>query len=99
MKHLILIILLLIHLLYIFCNIEGIKNGNIIEILPLFLQYCKKYGGDEDEALLPILNASSPLSKNLVFLNQKALEFFIGLAKVPMPFGFLIFYFVKFINY
>ena len=62
MKHLILIILLLLHLLYIFCNIEGIKNGNIIEILPFFLQYCKNYRGDEGEALVSLISASSPLS-------------------------------------
>ena len=57
-----------------------IKNGNIIEILLLFLSFCKKYGGDEGEALESPISASSPLSKNLVYSNQKALELFIGLT-------------------
>ena len=39
-----------------------IKNGNIIEILHFFLQYCKNYRGDEGEALASLNSASSPLS-------------------------------------
>ena len=34
----------------------------------LFLQYCKKYREDEGKALSSLISASSPLSKNLVYL-------------------------------
>ena len=57
-----------------------IKNENTIEILFLFLPYCIKYRGDEGEALVSLIFTPSPLSKHFVNLNQKALEFFIGLA-------------------
>ena len=57
-----------------------IKNGNIIEILLLFLPFCKKYKRNKGEALVSLISASSPIPKNLVYLNQKALEFFIGFA-------------------
>ena len=34
----------------------------------LFFQYCKKHREDEGEALSSLISASSPVSKNLVYL-------------------------------
>ena len=59
------------------------------------LEYCKKYRGDEGGALSILISASSPLSKNLVYLNQKALKFFYRIGLSPNAFWFIDFLFAK----
>ena len=56
----------------------------------------KEYRG---EALVSLASALAPLSENLCILSQKALTFFIGFVKIPMPFGLLFFYLGKINNY
>ena len=72
-----------------------IKNGNIIEILLLFLPYCKKYRGDEREALASLIDASSPFFKKFGAFKPKGIGIFYRIDLSPNAFLFINFLFAK----
>ena len=44
-----------------------------------------------------LITINDGIFKNLLILNQKILGLSLGLNQIPIPFGLLFFYFVKFI--